>query len=431
MDEIEDIIKVTKVIKEDLNPYEMAKRQIDIVADKMGLDENIKKYLKKVERSLIVSIPVMMDDGHLEVFEGYRVHHSTVRGPGKGGIRFSPDVTLDEVKALATWMTWKNSLLNLPLGGAKGGVCVDPKKLSLRELEKLTRRYTSEIINVIGPDIDIPAPDMNTNPQIMAWIMDVYSMQKGRSVPGVVTGKPIEVGGSVGRESATGMGLFFIIEALCEKVKWDLSISRVVIQGFGNVGGNIAKILYEKGIKIIALSDVSGGLYCEEGLNIKKLLQFRDDGELLKDYDDDNYIFVSNKELLTLNCDILIPAAIENQINYINAEKIHCKFIFEGANGPTTPEADEILRRRRIIVVPDIIANAGGVCVSYFEYIQDIHSYFWKLERINQELKSILVNTFNDIYNLSKKEKVTLRTAAYMIAMKRLAKAIEFRGIFP
>lgn len=409
----------------------MAKKQIDIVAEQMGLNENIKKYLKKVERSLIVSIPVLMDDGTLKVFEGYRVHHSTVRGPGKGGIRFSHKVNLDEVKALATWMTWKNSLLNLPLGGAKGGVCVDPTKLSRNELEKLTRRYTAEIINVIGPDIDIPAPDINTNPQIMAWMMDVYSMQKGRSIPGVVTGKPIEIGGSVGRESATGMGLYYIIESLCNKEEWPLKSSSVVIQGFGNVGGNIAQILYEKGIKIIAVSDVTGGLYCRDGLNIEKLIEWRDNGGFLNQYNDELYEFVSNEELLTIQCDILIPAAIENQINLSNAEEINCKFIVEGANGPTTPEADEILRKRRITLVPDILANAGGVCVSYFEYIQDIHSYFWKLERIHQELKNILVKTFDEVYTLSKKERITLRTAAYMIAIKRLARAIELRGIFP
>jgi len=409
----------------------MAKKQIDIVAEQMGLNENIKKYLKKVERSLIVSIPVMMDDGTLKVFEGYRVHHSTVRGPGKGGIRFSHKVHLDEVKALATWMTWKNSLLNLPLGGAKGGVCVDPSKLSRNELEKLTRRYTAEIINVIGPDIDIPAPDINTNPQIMAWMMDVYSMQKGRSIPGVVTGKPIEIGGSVGRESATGMGLYYIIERLCTKEEWPLKSSSVVIQGFGNVGGNIAQILYEKGIKVIAVSDVTGGLYCQEGLNIENLIDWRDNGRYLNSYNDERYEFVSNEDLLTIQCDILIPAAIENQINLSNAEEINCKFIVEGANGPTTPDADEILRKRKIIIVPDILANAGGVCVSYFEYIQDIHSYFWKLDRIHHELKNILVKTFDEVHALSKEEKITLRTAAYMIAINRLARAIELRGIFP
>lgn len=409
----------------------MAKRQIDIVAEKMHLNENIKKYLKKVERALIVSIPIMMDDGSLKVFEGYRVHHSTIRGPGKGGIRFSPNVNLDEVKALATWMTWKNSLLNLPLGGAKGGVCVDPTKLSRKELEKLTRRYTAEIINVIGPDIDIPAPDINTNSQIMAWMMDVYSMQKGRSVPGVVTGKPIEIGGSVGRESATGMGLFYIIDALFKKENWSLKSSRVVIQGFGNVGGNIARILYEHGVKVIAISDISGALYCKDGLDIENLLQWRDNGGFLNEYDNNYYEFISNEDLLTIQCDILIPAAIENQINISNAEDIDCKAIVEGANGPTTPEADQIIRKKRIIIVPDILANAGGVCVSYFEYIQDIHSYFWKLDRIHQELKNILVSTFDEVYLLSKKEKVTLRIAAYMIAINRLARAIELRGIFP
>ncbi|MFX0011471.1 MAG: Glu/Leu/Phe/Val dehydrogenase [Candidatus Hermodarchaeota archaeon] len=409
----------------------MAKRQIDIVADKMGLDENIKKYLKRVERSLIVSIPIMRDNGKLEVYEGYRVHHSTVRGPGKGGIRYSPDVYLDEVKALATWMTWKNCLLNLPLGGAKGGVCVDPSRLSKKELERLTRRYTAEIINIIGPDIDIPAPDINTNAQIMAWIMDVYSMQKGKSVPGVVTGKPIEIGGSVGRESATGMGLYYVLEALSIKLKMDISSQKVVIQGFGNVGGTIAHILYEKGIKIIAVSDISGGLYDEQGLNIEELLLWRDSNSLFREYNNADCIHLSNEELLEIDCDILIPAAIENQITATNADDINCKIIIEGANGPTTPEADEILDKKGIIVVPDILANAGGVCVSYFEYIQDIHSYFWKLERINKELKNILIDAFEEVYKISKEKEVSLRIAAYMIAMSRLSKAIELRGIFP
>jgi len=426
---------VSVTVKEELlvetNPFEMAKKQIDIVAEKMGLNNNIKKYLKRIERSLIVSIPIKMNDGTLEIFEGYRVQHSTVRGPGKGGIRFAPNVNLDEVKALATWMTWKCSLLNLPLGGAKGGVCVDPRKLSKEELERLTRRYTSEIINFIGPDKDIPAPDVNTNPQIMAWIMDTYSMHKGRAVPGVVTGKPIEIGGSVGRESATGMGLFFVLEALCNKINLDLNPQDIVIQGFGNVGGNIAKILYEKGCKIIAVSDISGGLYAKGGLNIDQLLKWRDENNYLKDFQGKGYKFVSNEDILTLKCDILIPAAIENQITRSNANRINCKIILEGANGPTTPGADNILEKKGIIVVPDILANAGGVCVSYFEYIQDIHSYFWKLERINQELKNILVSAFEDVYNLSKEKNASLRIASYMIAISRLAKAIELRGIFP
>ena len=429
-DKVEDL-EIKESIKIDKNPFEMAKKQFDIVAEKMGLDRNIRKYLKRIERSLIVSIPIIMDNGDLEVFEGYRVHHSTVRGPGKGGLRYSEGVFLDEVKALAMWMTWKNSLLNLPLGGAKGGVCVDPSKLSKKELERLTRRFTAEIINVIGPDIDIPAPDINTNPQIMAWIMDVYSMQKGKSVPGVVTGKPIEIGGSVGRETATGRGLYFILQAICEKLDLDLKSLKIVIQGFGNVGGNIAKILYEEGAKVIAVSDISGGLFDEEGLNIKELLEWRDQNGLLKDFYERDYFFVSNKELLEIECDVLIPASIENQLTESNANNIKCKVILEGANGPTTPEADEILKRRRIIVVPDILANAGGVCVSYFEYVQDLQSYFWKLERINQELRNIMIEAFEKVYTLSKEKKVTLRIAAYMIAISRLSKAIELRGIFP
>jgi len=311
----------------EINPYEVAKTQIDIVAKEMGLDPNVTEYLKRIERALIVSIPIMMDDGTVKIFEGYRVHHSTVRGPGKGGIRYSPHVYLDEVKALATWMTWKCSLLNLPLGGAKGGVCVDPKNLSKRELERLTRRYTAEIINIIGPDIDIPAPDVNTNAQIMAWIMDVYSMQKGRTVPGVVTGKPIEIGGSVGREPATGMGLYFVLIALYEKLKLDLKSSKIVVQGFGNVGGTIADLLFKHGCKIVAVSDISTAIYYENGLDIDKLLNWTKQGNYLKDYKDDRYKMISNDELLTTKCDVLVPAAIENQITIKNAHAIDCKIV--------------------------------------------------------------------------------------------------------
>ena len=409
----------------------MAQKQIDIVAEIMGLDPNIRQFLKRVECSLIVSIPIKMDDGRMQIFEGYRVHHSKIRGPGKGGIRYSPDVNLDEVKALATWMTWKTSLLNLPLGGAKGGICVEPMKLSKRELEKLTRRYTAEIINFIGPDIDIPAPDVNTNSQIMAWIMDVYSMQKGRTIPGVVTGKPIEIGGSVGRESATGMGMYYVLEALCHKLNYDLKSMNIVIQGFGNVGGWIANILYANSSKILAVSDITGGIYSENGLNIKKLLEWRNQGKFLRDFQKTNYKHINNDELLEKECDVLIPAALENQITGLNADKINCKIILEGANGPTTPEADKILNNKRIFVIPDILANAGGVCVSYFEYIQDIHSYFWDLERVNKELKKIIGKAFENVYKISREKNLTLRTAAYIIALSRVAKAIELRGIFP
>jgi glutamate dehydrogenase (NAD(P)+) len=415
----------------ELSVFEVAKKQIDIVSKEMGLDPNLTKYLKRVERALIVTIPIRMDSGSLEIFEGYRVHHSTVRGPGKGGIRFSPEVNLDEVKALATWMTWKCSLLNLPLGGAKGGVCVDPRKLSKNELERLTRRYTSEIINIIGPDIDIPAPDVNTNAQIMAWIMDTYSMNKGRSVPGVVTGKPIEIGGSVGREPATGMGLYYTLEAMSEKLNLDLKSHKIVIQGFGNVGGTIAELLFKDGCKVLAVSDISGGLYYSEGLEIDKLLKWTKERNYLKDYTDERYNLLTNDELLTTECDVLIPAALENQITEKNANDIRCKIILEGANGPVTPKADKILFNKGIHVVPDILANGGGVCVSYFEYVQDIRAYFWELDRINRELKKIMLKAFEEVYELSKKRNISLRTAAYIIAVTRIAKAIELRGIFP
>jgi glutamate dehydrogenase (NAD(P)+) len=415
----------------ELNPFEVAKKQIDIVAKEMGLDPNITRYLKRIERALIVSIPIIMDNGSLQIFEGYRVHHSTVRGPGKGGIRFAPNVNLDEVKALATWMTWKCSLLKLPLGGAKGGVCVNPRDLSKKELEKLTRRYASEIINIIGPDIDIPAPDVNTNAQIMAWIMDTYSMNKGRAVPGVVTGKPIEIGGSVGRNSATGRGLYFVIDEMCEKSNIKLESQTIIVQGFGNVGGWIAKLLYERGCKILAISDMSSGIYYSEGLEINKLLDWVRTGKYLKDYQDERYTMVSNEDLLTTECDILIPAALENQITKVNANEIKCKIILEGANGPTTPEADKILFNKGIHVIPDILANSGGVCVSYFEYVQDIRAYFWDLERINKELKRIILEAFEEVYKLHEDRRIALRTAAYLIAVKRIATAIELRGIFP
>lgn len=416
-----------------INPFETAQKQIDVVAEKIDLNPNIHRYLKSVERSLMVSIPVEMDDGSIKIFPGYRVHHSTIRGPGKGGIRYSPYVNLNEVKALATWMTWKTSLLNLPLGGAKGGVCCDPSKLSDTEIKRITRRYTSEIINIIGPDIDIPAPDVNTSGQIMAWIMDTYSMNKGKPIPGVVTGKPIEIGGSVGRASATGTGLYFVLQTLCGKLKIDLKEQEIVIQGFGNVGGTIAELLYKHGCKIIAISDISGGLYSEDGLSVGKLIEWRDKGNNLETYlNQDNQIKkITNAELLTTKCDILIPAAVENQITADNAGEINAKIILEGANGPTTLEADAILKKKDIIVVPDILANAGGVCVSYFEYIQDTNSYFWDLERVNNELKTIIVNAFEEVWKLSKDQKVPFRTAAYMIAVRRVAKAIEFRGFYP
>jgi len=415
----------------DINPFESAKKKLDIAAKVINLDPNTLEYLKRVERSLIVSIPVVMDDGNLQVFEGYRVHHSTLRGPAKGGLRYSPDVTLDEIKALAFLMTFKSSLLGLPLGGSKGGVRVDVKKVSHGELRKLTKRYTSEILNMIGPDIDILTPDMNTDEQVMSWVLDVYSMQKGRTVPGVVTGKPIEIGGTVGRTDAPGTGMFYILETLCERENFSLSSSTVAIQGFGKVGTVVAQILSSVGCKIIAATDSMGGLYSDKGLNINKLISWKQKGNALKDYEGSNIKVISNEELFRTECDILVPAATENQIFSGNANNINCKIILEGANSPTTSQADEILIVKGITVIPDILANAGGLCVSYFEYIQDIHSYFWNLERVNREMKRILLKAFESILNLSGEKEITYRTAAYAIGGERLAKAHELRGLFP
>ena len=415
----------------DIKPYETAKKQVDIVAKIMGLESNLIEALKRIERALIVTVPVMMDDGSLKIFEGYRVHHNTVRGPGKGGIRYAPDVNLDEVRALAMWMTWKTAILNLPLGGAKGGVCVNPKELSKREIERLTRRYTTEIINIIGPDIDIPAPDMNTDGQTMAWVMDAYSMQKGRTIPGVVTGKPVEIGGSVGRKGATGTGMFYVLEELCKKKEFDLKSMSIVIQGFGKVGSVIAKKIYDYGCKILAIQELEGSIYSDKGLNIDALLEWKAQGNLIKDYKNDGAKSIQNEDFFGIKCDVIIPAAMENQITKENAEKIDCKILLEGANGPTTTEADKILNKKGIIVIPDVLANSGGVCVSYFEYIQDIHAYYWKLDRIYRELKNIILEAFEQIYQISVDKKVSLRTAAYIIALTRVAKAIELRGIFP
>lgn len=417
--------------KIEINPFEVAKKQLRNVAKVMELDPNILEYLQRVERALLVTVPILMDDGTLKIFDGYRIHHSTVRGPGKGGVRYSPDVNLDEVKALAMWMSWKTAVLNLPLGGAKGGVRVDPKKLSRKELERLTRRYTAEIINLIGPDIDVPAPDMNTGAQEMAWMMDTYSMNKGRTIPGVVTGKPIEIGGSVGRQGATGQGMFYVLEALCEKLNYNLKEMSIVIQGFGKVGSEISNLLYNHGCKIIAVSEIEGGVYCESGLNVDSLREWKMQGKLIKDYRDGSCKPITNEELFKIKCDVLIPAATENQIVQENAANIDCKIILEGANGPTTPKADKILNQKGIHVVPDILANSGGVCVSYFEYIQDMHAYFWKLDRIYGELKNIILDAFENVYKVSIERKVPLRIAAYIIAVTRIAKAIELRGFFP
>ena len=414
-----------------INPFESAKKKLDIASNVIDLDANTLKYLKKVERSLIVSIPVVMDNGSLQIFEGYVVHHSTLRGPAKGGLRYSPDVTLDEIQALAFLMTFKTSLLELPLGGSKGGVRVDTKKLSINELRKLTRRYTSEILSMIGEDINILAPDLNTGEREMAWIMDTYSMNKGRPSPGVVTGKPIEIGGTVGRTDAPGTGMFYILETLCERQNFSLSSSNIAIQGFGKVGSVVAQILSKVGCKIIAITDSEGGIHSDKGLNINKLVSWKQKGNSLKDYGGSNIKVITNEELLSTECNILIPAATENQIFSGNADKINCEIILEGANSPTTSQADKILNEKGIMVIPDILANSGGLCVSYFEYIQDLHSYFWNLERVNSEMKRILLRAFEFILNLSSEKEITYRTAAYAIGAERLAKAHELRGLFP
>ena len=414
-----------------INPFESAKKKLDIAAEVINLAPNTLEYLKKVERSLIVSMPVILDDGSLEIFEGYRVHHSTLRGPAKGGLRYSPNVTLDEIKALAFLMTFKCSLLGLPLGGSKGGICVDVKKLSQNELRKLTRRYTSEIINMIGPDIDILAPDMNTGEQEMAWIMDTYSMNKGRSIPGVVTGKPIEIGGTVGRTDAPGTGMYYILQSIYERQNFNLTSSTVAIQGFGKVGSVVAQILSSVGCKVVAITDSEGGVRSNKGLNINKMVSWKQQGKKLKNYNAQDVEVISNEELFRTTCDILVPAATENQIYSGNADDIDCKIILEGANSPTTSQADTILNEKGIIIIPDILANAGGLCVSYFEYIQDIQSYFWNLERVNKEMKRILLRAFESVLNLSSEESISYRTAAYVIGAERLAKAHELRGLFP
>ncbi|MHA1376310.1 MAG: Glu/Leu/Phe/Val family dehydrogenase [Promethearchaeota archaeon] len=413
------------------NPYETRKKQLEIAARMINLSSNTIEYLKGVDRSLIVTMPINMDDGSLKIFEGYRVHHSTLRGPAIGGTRYAKDLTLDDVKALAFLMTFKTALLGIPLGGSKGGIRVDVKSLSKTELEKLTRRYTAEIINLIGPDIDILGPDLNTDEQTIAWMMDVYSMQKGRSVPSVAVGKPIEIGGTVGRKEASGTGMFYILQALCDKLNFDKTSLDIVIQGFGNVGMVIASTLYQNKCKVIAVSDTKGGIYSLEGLDIEKLISWKLAGNSVNDYKDNNTKAVTDQELLELKCNVLIPAAIENQITSKNADNIDCQIILEGADGPVTSQADAILNEKGILVVPDILANGGALCISYFEYIQSAQSYFWKIDRVNREMKNILLEAFEMVWKLSKERKVSLRNAAYMIAIDRVAKTHELRGLFP
>ncbi|MDO8734024.1 MAG: Glu/Leu/Phe/Val dehydrogenase [Elusimicrobiota bacterium] len=418
------------------NPWEMACQQLDTVAEKINLDKGIHAKLRNCKRALIVSIPIRMDDGAVKVFEGYRVQHNLERGPAKGGIRYHPDVTLDEVKALSMWMTWKCAVVGIPYGGAKGGVVCDPTKMSLYEIEKLTRRYTSEISIIIGPEKDIAAPDVNTNPQVMAWIMDTYSMNVGYSAPGVVTGKPIEIGGSEGRLTATGRGVMFVVDEALKYKKIKPSDCTVSIQGFGNVGSATAQFLHELGCKIVGVTDISGGLFNKKGIDIPKILEYVrvNPKKTIEGFNGGDFVAGSkkaNEELFNLDVDILSPCALENQITKENAPKIKAKIIAEGANGPTTPEADEIFHKNGIMVLPDILTNAGGVTVSYFEWVQDLQAHFWELEGIDRELKRIMTKSFKDVLAIAEREKCDMRLAAYILAVSRVATAVKLRGVYP
>ena len=418
----------TVSLEQELNPWEAQAARFDFAAHKLNLDEGLWKILRYPSREIIVHIPVSMDDGRLEVFTGFRVQHSIARGPAKGGVRYSPDVNLDEIRALASWMTWKCAVVNIPFGGAKGGIIVDPKKLSNMELEKLTRRYTAELIEFIGPEKDVPAPDMNTNEQTMAWMMDTYSMHMRQTVTAVVTGKPINIGGSRGRREATGRGVMIVCEEALKKLHMNRDTTRVIIQGFGNVGSNAAKLMADEGYKIIGIAEYDGGLYNASGINIDSLLEYKDRNRTIVGFTGAEA--VDSHQLLVTDCDILIPAATENVITSQNAEAIKAKVVVEGANGPTTASADEILADKRIFVIPDILANAGGVTASYFEWVQDRQGYFWKESVVNDQLENIMVESFDEVVRYAETHGVNNRIAAYMLAIDRVAFTIKQRGIY-
>jgi len=411
------------------NPFQAMVERFDVAAKILELDPGFYEYLVTPARVHITAIPVMMDSGQIRMFEGYRVIHSDILGPSKGGIRFSPDVNLDEVKALAAWMTWKCAIVSVPFGGAKGGVICNPRELSRGELERLTRRYTANLMDVFGPDKDIPAPDMNTNEQIMAWIMDTYSMTVKRTEPAVVTGKPIVLGGSEGRREATGRGVMTVTLAAMERLNMRPSECSTAVQGFGNVGSVAANLLTQQGCKVVAVSDISGGYYNSAGLDIQAMIDYsREHEDSLEGYSEAESI--SNDELLTLDVDVLAPCAKEDQITKRNAGDIKAKIISEGANGPTSPRADAILRDNGCTVIPDILANAGGVTVSYFEWVQDRQGYFWTLERVNRRLDRMMHKAFDDVFDKAEEHDVTLRIGAYVLAIKKVADALELRGIY-
>lgn len=420
-------------MSEKYNPYDNMLEVLESAAGLLGLEEKDYTAIKYPERELKVAIPVEMDDGSIRVFEGYRVQHSSSRGPCKGGIRYHQEVDIDEVKALAAWMSFKCAVVNIPYGGGKGAVKVNPRELSKNELKNLTRRYTAMILPLIGPERDIPAPDVGTNAEIMGWIMDTYSMFKGYTVPGVVTGKPIDVGGSLGRKEATGRGVMFVTREILHRMGIPMIGARVAIQGLGNVGGVTAKLLHNNGCRIVAVSDVSGGIYCRTGLNIDDILQFssQNGGKYLKDYEASGVAHITNEELLTCECDVLVPAALENQITSEIAPGIKASIIVEGANGPTSVEADVILERNGKKVVPDILANAGGVIVSYFEWVQNIQSLMWDEEEVNRTLEKIIIRAFNEVWDHAGQKNASMRMGAYMVAIDRIVSSKKIRGVFP
>ena len=411
------------------NPYDIAKEQLRRVAQLFGVDPNLVNVLQECKKAVVVSVPVTMDDGTIQALEGYRVTHNIARGPSKGGIRYHPDVELDEVKALAMWMTWKCALMGIPFGGAKGGIAVDPKKLSQGELQRMTRRYTSEIINEIGPEKDIPAPDVGTNAAVMAWIFDTYSMNKGHSVLGVVTGKPLNVGGSLGRLEATAHGALYCIQEAVRKREMRMDELRVAVQGFGNVGSFLAKFLAEQGSTVIAVSASRGGIYNEAGLDMSAVLAHKQETGALEGLRGAESI--TNDELLLLECDVLAPCALEQVITSSNADQVKAKIVAEGANGPVTPAADEILDDRGVLILPDVLANAGGVVVSYFEWVQGLQEYFWKEDEINSKLRDITTRAFNETWRTMEERKTSMRLAAYGLAVRRVADATITRGLYP
>ena len=410
------------------NAYEVALENFDIAADALALSGDMREMIKYPERALTVTVPVRMDNGRIRRFEAYRVQHSTVRGPAKGGIRYHPNVTIDEVKALATWMTWKCAVVNIPFGGAKGGVTCNPKEMSQPELERLTRRYASAILPLIGPEQDIPAPDVYTNPQTMAWIMDTYSMTRGYAVPGVVTGKPLSLGGSLGRNEATGRGVFYTTQSACEHLHLDLKNARVVVQGFGNAGSISAQLLHTAGARILAVSDSTGCIFNRNGLDIPKLLHYKTVVGKVAGFPEAEAI--GAEEMLSLDCEILIPAALENMVHEQNASRVRARIVAEAANGPLTPEADFILGEKGVFTIPDILCNAGGVTVSYFEWVQDRQGYFWRESEVNERLRDQLLENFAVLRGVATQRGVTYRTAAYMIAIDRVVKSLKLRGVY-